>query len=221
MTTVTTAALDSRPGVMRVGALSKEGATAPSRAFPSRRQFVLLEDGRLEYYEEKSIKLGANCGLASSVSLNEWNCCLHVAPQTGIAVGDILLTLNGAQFERSNLSNAPSGPSGSLLTLLRAKGEVPIWGARIEAVGDVRIRITVSKHGGSARPPYVLIASDVATRDEWLNALTAVASKAPEGTEHEVWRSDSRTTLDSGGGSASLSPSAPEDCPDQEYLEAD
>lgn len=205
-------AFGSRPGVCRVGVLSKEGGRALSRAFPSRRLFVLLENARLEYYEEKTSKFASrgwsDDDIANAVSLNEWNLVVYVNAGSPLAdsliVGDVLQTCNGVPLE-GGLRPALAG-SRAELQLLRPKGEVLVSGALIEAVGECRLRITVAKREQhDARPPYLLIAQDAATRDAWLEALQAVA-RAPRGAAEDdvVWRSASSTaTLLGTVGSAS------------------
>ena len=170
-------AIASRPGVLRCGFLDKEGGGMLSRAFPSRRFFILLSMGRLEYYEEKQLRIakGSDEDLAGAVDLNSWNLAVFVRPplvdaagRPGLAIGDILTACDGVALTGGNGLRAALGDRSSahVLTLLRAKGEVPLRGALVEAVGDVRLRITVSPNEPTdGRPPYLLIAQDTASRD--------------------------------------------------------
>lgn len=176
-----TGVLGSRPGVVRVGTLIKEGGTQLSRAFPSKRFFCLLSVGRLEYYEEKSIRLPSSSNgseIASVVELNDWNLVVFVHAQLGVAIGDIVLTIDGSTVSGGDFSAAigKDRPTAHTLTLLRPKGEVPVRGALVEGIGGTRLRITVSRRELiDSRPPYVLIAPNSQSRDEWLQAVQMVA----------------------------------------------
>ena len=169
--------------------LAKEGGTSLSRAFPSKRFFVLLGIGRLEYYKECSVRLSASQGssddIAAAIELNEWGLVVFVHAQlqqisTRIAVGDILMSANGVPVLGGNLRVALDSRAATMgehvLDILRPRGEIPIRGALAEAVGETRLRITVSrKELIDSRPPYLLIAPNAQCRDEWLQLVQAVA----------------------------------------------
>ena len=173
-----------RPGVLQLGWLSKEGAHTLSRAFPSRRFFILTSQGRLEYYEEKTVqqRRGSDPG-----HLNDWNLVVFCGALEGnskhvLAVGDVVMAVNNAALGQQSLHDVLSTRvSGEpyTLTILRPKGEVPVLGAKIELIpNSLRVRITPSlKELLAVRPPYVLIASCEGERDEWYAALEECARR--------------------------------------------
>ena len=203
-------ALGCRPRVVRMGYLSKEGGNTLSRAFPSRRLFILLDFGRLEYYEERCVKVGEE-DLASAVEINDWNLVVYVQPhlldamgKLDLAIGDILISCNGVALEsgadlRSSL--AAHATTGHTLTLLRPKGEISMRDGLVERVGELRLRITVADPELTAsRPPYVLICPEQRCCDEWLEALQRARGtrddKEPP-LESQLTQSEStRSTLD-------------------------
>jgi len=187
-------ALASRPGVVRMGFLQKEGPHTLSRAFPSKRFFVALSNGRLEYYEERTVKLQQKTAgaLSDNVSLNEWNLVVYVSSflleqsSSALCIGDVLVACDGVALTGEDvlLAAVGDGSRPRTLTLLRPKGEVPVVNSICDRIGDTRLRITVSReHEMVSRPPFVLIATDATARDEWLDSVQA-AARAGEADAH-------------------------------------
>ena len=161
--------------MVRCGWLSKEGAHALSRAFPSQR-FCVLVDGRLEYYEERVVILPVQRDGSSGCEVTNWNLVVHVLepdPQ-GVAVGDIITAVDGFELSSRTLNEqitAGVGRNGVSykLTVLRPKGDVQLADALVESIGRDRLQIT-PKHL-TTRPPFVFIANGSGGRDEWLEAI--------------------------------------------------
>lgn len=191
------AALRSRPGVRRCGWLSKEGANALSRAFPSRRFCVLL-DTTLEYYEEREISClppaeSDGAGPSLGFDTNDWNLVVHVhlgAPagaRGGLLVGDIVIAVDGVALEGRLLHDVVSGTvarrgAASRLSLLRPKGEVPLAGAAVTQIGQDRLRVAPSPSEllDPRRGPYVFIAPGYSERDDWFWDIQQRAAGAAE-----------------------------------------
>ena len=202
------AALGSRPGVLRVGFLQKEGGNALTRIFTAKRFFVLL-GGRLEYYEERRLKIAPSKGDddIAGIKTNDWNLVVFIRPtkyqdapgRPGFVLGDVLI--GTARCSRCNLSAALADrTTAHTITVLRRKGEVPLGRALFESVGETRLRITVATKElvqPPGRPPYLLIAPDARSRDAWLQALQqAAASEKVDTSGGEVpW-----TTTEEGNG---------------------
>ena len=175
--------LCGRPDVRMCGWLSKEGAHTLSRAFPSRR-FCVLVDGRLEYYEERSVLLSMQSDGSSGVELTDWNLVVHVPAhgRPGLAVGDIVTAVDGVELGPRKLNTVISSHAARLSTpfklkMLRPKGEVALVGACVEAIGRDRMQVTPSpREVLDTRPPYVFIADCESTRDDWLDAVRNEAS---------------------------------------------
>ena len=190
------AALGSRPGVLRVGFLHKEGGNALTRIFTAKRFFVLL-GGRLEYYEERRLKIAPSKedDDIAGIKTNDWNLVVFIRPtkyqdapgRPGFVLGDVLIACDGALLEGGNLSAALADrTTAHTITLLRRKGEVPLGRALFESVGETRLRITVATKElvqPPGRPPYLLIAPDQPSRDAWLQALTLAAASEKVDTE--------------------------------------
>ena len=108
------------------------------------------------------------------------------SPNTDPVATDIVVAVDGVVIGSQRLdcllaAHADRGRAPLAMTVLRPKGEVPIAGATIEAVGHDRLRITPSQREIiDPRPPYVLIATDSTTRDEWLRVLEACAADDAE-----------------------------------------
>ena len=169
--------LSSRPGVLKSGWLSKEGASTLSRAFPSRR-FCIVVDGRLEYYEEKQVVLRLLVDGTTGVALNMWNLVLHEQHDgQSVLVGDIITRLDGAELGAETLNDAIASLDGRRaaqfkVTLLRPKGEVPLEGAQLAKIGRERMQVTpCPRELVEPRPPYVFIAEREEERNEWHDAV--------------------------------------------------
>ena len=168
----------SRPNIEMCGWLSKEGPNTLSRAFPSRR-FCVLVDGRVEYYEEREVLLFQMSDGSTGVELNGWNLVVHVLepdPQ-GLAVGDIVIAIDGVDLGTRNfktvLSYQVRRPGvAQKLSVLRPKGDIPLEGAAVELIGKNKLQIPPALTGAVRhRPPYVFIANQSLTRDEWFEAV--------------------------------------------------
>jgi len=182
----------SRPGVLKRGWLSKEGAHTLSRAFPSRR-FCIVVDGRLEYYEERQVQLKLLQDGTTGISLNNWNLVLHEQQDgLGVLVGDIVTKLDGSDLGLQTLNDVIVGLQGGVrrsspykLTVLRPKGEVPLVGAQMVKIGRDRLQVTPSPCDlVDARPPYVFIAETDGDRDAWHAAIELSAQQAEQLFHH-------------------------------------
>merc|ERR1712060_337398 len=83
-----------------------------SATFPSHR-FCTLMNGRLEYYEERLVRLNApasDAPLKLGLNLNEWNLVIHVQPGSCtmriIDVGDVVTAFNGVPLGDQLLAQA-------------------------------------------------------------------------------------------------------------------
>jgi len=202
-----------RPGVLKRGWLSKEGAHTLSRAFPSRR-FCIVVDGRLEYYEERQVLLKLLQDGTTGVSLNSWNLVLHEQQDgQGVLVGDIVTKVDGIELGLQSLGDVLTTTAVRRgvpfkLTVLRPKGEVPLVGAQLAKIGRERLQVTPSpRELVEPRPPYVFIAEREDERDTWHEAIELCAQQQEEQQQQMLQQqqqwieavpadSDSRTTVD-------------------------
>ena len=190
-------AVDKRPGLVLADWLVKEGGTRLSAAFPSRR-FCMLMARKLEYYEQRVVKLRPKKGAATKlgINLNEWNLVVHVKPghvasgesSGGVLVGDVLTAIDGQGVHSGMLADDLEcrADKTCVLTLLRQKGEIPLTAGSVEAIGK--------RHGGyafhiqpsprelldSTRSAFVFVAPDEAAVIRWCDSVGSCITQADE-----------------------------------------
>ena len=135
-----------RPGILKIGWLRKEGASTLSRWIPSWRFFILTNQGRLEYYEQLSLRQALHSGGAAA-DLNDWNLVVFVGiggqAKQALAVGDVIVAVDGTALGTRSLANVLADRAlgrTSTLTILRPKGSVPIFGSHVEQLAALGIK---------------------------------------------------------------------------------
>ena len=196
----TSGCMKAREGIIHTGWLSKEGATPLSHIFPSYR-FVALLHHKIEYYEElvitlqppKKVHEKAKPSTGFGLTMNEWNLVLHVETGSvagaarGLQVGDVVSHLDGVCV-KTTLDDALGSSNNQRdyeMTVLRPKGEVPLKGAEVVAVGRKHggsaFQVVVSQqelkgpNGRQARGSYMFIAANRSKCDEWVTRITESA----------------------------------------------
>lgn len=186
-------AIDKRPSLVLADWLVKEGGTRLSAAFPSRR-FCMLMARKLEYYEQREVKLRPKKGAATKlgINLNEWNLVVHVKPghvasgESGVQVGDVLTAIDGEGVRSGMLADDLEcrAEKTCVVTLLRQKGEIPLPSGSVEPIGKrhsgyaFQIQPSPRELLDSTRSAFVFVAPDEASVIRWCDSVGSCIMQA-------------------------------------------